>query len=141
MSEILIRRANSVDADPVSKLLNQLGYETPIDKLAASLSSEQRNDEIYVYLLNNRIVGVMSLMCFDYFPSLQRICRITAIVVDESARGYGVGTALIRFAKQHALEHCCEILEVTTSLKRDKTHKYYESIGFSKSSYRYFQHL
>ena len=61
-----------------------------------------------------------------------RICRITAIVVDESARGCGVGTDLVEFPKAHASSRSCKQIEVTTSLLREKTQKYYEIINFTK---------
>ena len=141
MSDIKIRKAKISDTESVRLLLAQLGYELPISKLDEALASTQRNDDIVVCTQNGEVLGVMSLIYFDYFPSLQRICRITAIVVDESARGSGIGTRLITFAQKSAQENACQVLEVTTSLIRESTQKYYESIGFEKSSYRYFQKL
>jgi GNAT superfamily N-acetyltransferase len=125
----------------IQGLLFQLGYELSLDNLISALSVEHRSDDIFVALLDEKVIGVMSLICFDYFPSLQKICRITAISIDKNNQGRGVGTQLIEFAKIYGLEHGCKLLEVTTSLQREKTQKYYENIGFTKSSFRYVQKI
>ena len=70
------------------------------------------------------------LLYFFYFPLQKSLCRITAIVVDESVRNVGVGKKLINFAATQAQTRSCAQLEVTTSLARNATQAYYESIGF-----------
>ena len=87
-------------------------------------------------MLKEKVIAVMSIIFFDYLPSAQKLCRITSIVVDEKKRGSGVGSKLINHAKSVALSKKCNILEVTTSLQRQQTHEYYESIGFKKTSYK-----
>ena len=52
-----------------------------------------------------------------------------------------MGTQLIDFAKDKASERGCRQLEVTTSMRREQTQAYYESIGFEKTSFRYIQNL
>ncbi|MCG6508355.1 GNAT family N-acetyltransferase [Vibrio parahaemolyticus] len=83
----------------------------------------------------------MSVIFFNYFPSAEKLCRITSIVVDRASRGTGIGSKLIDYAKSVALAEKCSVLEVTTSLRREKTQTFYESIGFKKTSYKYVQRL
>lgn len=138
----MIRVVEQSDVKSVNELLNQLGYEQSVKVTKGTIANlDKRNDEIFVYQFEGDVVAVMSLIYFDYFPSSERICRITAIVVSDRVRGKGVGTELIDFAKEVADKKGCTQLEVTTSLKREKTQKYYASIGFDKSSYRYIQPL
>lgn len=141
MNMLEIRKAESHDAKIVQSLLKQLGYSVTADDLEKYLGTHQRGDEVYVAIDKGEVVGFMSLIYFDYFPSQRKICRITAILVNENIRGSGVGTELVAFAKNQALRNACGQLEVTTSLLRDKAQKYYESIGFTKSSYRYIQNV
>ncbi|MGL6012063.1 MAG: GNAT family N-acetyltransferase [Shewanella oncorhynchi] len=142
-----IRLARLQDTDSVQVLLEQLGYSLPHAALAQTLSQYQhdslrRSDELLVYEQHNaqgdlQVVAVMALMFFDYFPALSRICRITAIVVDADMRGQGVGSQLIAFAKERGKQENCQLLELTTSMQRIATQQYYESIGFTNTSFRY----
>ncbi|ALT00249.1 hypothetical protein AT746_00395 [Lacimicrobium alkaliphilum] len=141
MSKTEIKKADPSHAKEVFTLLLQLGYESTLDNLKDVLAQTDRSDEIYIAQINDKVVGLMSVIYFDYFPSQERICRITAIVVDQNARGTGVGSQLIDFAKSLSKQRLCSKLEVTTSLARQATQQYYENIGFTKTSYRYAQEI
>lgn len=142
ITNIKIRKAKESDSIFISSLLSQLGYELSISKIEQMISSFSDDmDLIYVATLKEEVLSVMSLIFFNYFPISEKICRITSIVVDDKVRGLGLGSKLIEHAKTIALENACTILEVTTSLKRDKTQAYYKSIGFNKTSYKYVLNL
>lgn len=141
MCNIEIREINPKDYNAVSLLLQQLGYEKSADDINKSLVSNTRTDAIFVAEHQEQVVGLMSLIFFDYFPSFAKLCRITAIVVDEKSRDLGVGTALIGFAKNKAKTNGCSQLEVTTSLHREATQAYYSHIGFKQTSFRYSMDL
>ena len=141
MNKTTIQKATPCHANEVLRLLDQLGYESTEADLIALLDQKQRGDEIYIAQTNGKVAGLMSVIYFDYFPSQEKICRITAIVVDSDARGSGVGSQLIDFAKHLSEKNLCSKLEVTTSLAREATQQYYENIGFTKTSYRYVQDI
>ena len=141
MSETEINRAEPSHASEALKLLSQLGYESTLEGLKRALAQSDRSDEIYIAKIGDKVVGLMSIIFFDYFPSQEKICRITAIVVDQNIRGAGIGSQLIDFAKGLSKRQGCSKLEVTTSLARQATQQYYENIGFTKTSYRYTQEI
>ncbi len=136
-----IEKAEPSHAHDALKLLSQLGYESTLQDLTRVLAQTDRRYEVYIAKLDDKVVGLMSVIYFDYFPSQERICRITAIVVDQNTRGAGVGSQLIDFAKGLCKKRFCSKLEVTTSLARQATQQYYEKIGFTKTSYRYVQDI
>lgn len=136
-----IRKAKIEDVSTIQDLLKQLGYESCSSELEKSLSQNSADHDVYVAVTKHQTVALISLIYFYYFPLQNYICRITAIAVDEPFRGTGVGTMLIKFAQEKALNRSCAQLEVTTSLLREKTQKYYETIGFTKSSFRYFKNI
>ncbi|EGM69577.1 GNAT family N-acetyltransferase [Shewanella sp. HN-41] len=141
MNAFQIKLAEIQDIKAIANLLLQLGYSATPEQLQKYLGKSDRTDEIYIAEEKGTIIGLISLIFFDYFPSQQKICRITALVVTESNRGSGIGTQLIRFAKARAHEYGCSKLEVTTSMRREKTQAYYEAIGFEKTSFRYIQDI
>jgi len=142
MSKLEIREAQKGDASIISSLLIQLGYNTASSKIETLISmTSSENNEIYVGILDGKVIAVMSIIFFKYFPAAEKLCRRTSIVVDETVRGSGVGSKLIDYAKSMALSQKCSMLEITTSLRREQTQAYYESIGFQKTSYKYVQRL
>jgi len=128
MSKFEIRKTQKGDSSAISSLLLQLWYDTAISKIE-ELASISSTDEICVGVMDGKVIVVMSVIFFNYFPSAEKVCRITSIVVDEDARGSGLGSKLIDHAKSLALTKKCNVLEVTTSLWREKAQAYYESIG------------
>ncbi|WP_289029073.1 GNAT family N-acetyltransferase [uncultured Paraglaciecola sp.] len=142
MSQLEIRAAQIGDANVISSLLAQLGYDTAPSKIEVLVSmAASGNNKICVGVLSGQVIAMMSVIFFNYFPSAEKLCRITSIIVDESVRGSGVGSKLIDYARSIALAEKCSMLEVTTSLRREQTQAYYESIGFQKTSYKYVQKL
>ncbi|MDD2838981.1 MAG: GNAT family N-acetyltransferase [Sulfuricurvum sp.] len=134
-----VRKPVSSDLDRISNLLNQLGYNPQIDQIKDSIDST--SGEVYVAEESGIVIGLMSLIYFDYFPTVQKICRITAIVVEETQRSQGIGLKLIEFAESESKKRKCVGLEITTSTKRHETHAYYEKLGFDKTSFRYYKSL
>ena len=132
-----IRSAYTHDAQQIRHLMMQLGYQNNEQDLIDALSDAKRSDRLYVCANGDIVVAVMALIAFDYFPSLSRICCITAVVVDEQSRGLQLGSRLIKFAKQWAQDNHCDSLEVTTSLARQRTQAYYQKLGFEKQAYRF----
>lgn len=137
-----IRIARTEDSQHISALMHQLGYQISTTKVAEMISDhQQHNDEIYVGIQNNEICAVIVLIYFTYFPDAQKLCRITALVVDEKLRGKGLGTALLNRARDSAIQQGCSSLELTTNMRRHNTHAYYEHLGFEKTSYKFVMPL
>jgi len=133
-----IRAAKTEDSEHISALMLQLGYQvTSAQTSEMILAHQKRNDEVYVGLLDNKVCAVIALIYFDYFPGAQRLCRITALVVDESLRGQGCGTKLIKLAQARANARQCSGLELTSNFRRQKSHAYYAHLGFEKTSYKF----
>ncbi|WP_258405248.1 GNAT family N-acetyltransferase [Shewanella mesophila] len=133
-----ILKASSLHAPSIQILLHQLGYQCNTAEIVSAIDSSDANSGLFVAISHGNVVGFMSLIYFFYFPLQRRNCRITAIVVDEYARGNGIGKKLINHALAKARSLSCAQLEVTTSLVREATQAYYERTGFIKSSFRYY---
>jgi GNAT superfamily N-acetyltransferase len=53
--------------------------------------------------------------------------------VAESARGSGVGAALVTYALDRARDRGCGIAELTSDKARPDAHRFYERLGFVAS--------
>jgi len=137
-SNFSLRNAQRSDAKRISELLAQLGYETAADQVEGLLlKSDTANEAHYVAVQNETVIAVFSLIYFNYFPSAERFCRLTALVVDKSLRGTGIGSNIIKAIQSIAKENNCDVLEITTSFRRVKTHEFYEKCGFTKTSFKF----
>jgi GNAT superfamily N-acetyltransferase len=67
------------------------------------------------------------------------ICRITSLVVSSQHRGHGLGQSLLTAAIDFAREHHCSGLEITSAEGRVDAHRFYRRLGFSRTSFRFFQ--
>lgn len=139
----MIRHATTKDSEFLCKLLYQLGYVLDLTQVEQFLANNNNNSDanVYVYELSAKVVGFISLIRFFYFPTMQYITRITAICVDEQHRGLGIGSQLLAFAENWAASFGDITVEITCSIQRKQTHRFYLQHGYSKHSYKFIKHL
>ncbi|AKM30215.1 hypothetical protein AB870_09000 [Pandoraea faecigallinarum] len=133
------RRAIEDDAPRIVALLAQLGYETPLDivRRNIALSALEGDDAAFVAIDENaEIVGCIGLHALTMFHLAGRLGRITALVVEESVRGSGVGHALMAAAHAWFNERGCEKLEVTSGDHRVAAHRFYARHGYARDGQR-----
>jgi GNAT superfamily N-acetyltransferase len=80
------------------------------------------------------VLGSVTLIII---PNLTYVARpfalIENVVVDEGARGKGIGESLIRQAIESAREEGCYRVSLTSNKRRQAAHKFYERLGFTAS--------
>ncbi|MDV5169965.1 GNAT family N-acetyltransferase [Photobacterium rosenbergii] len=131
----MIRQANLNDGPAIGILLTQLGYQASPAVIESMLDDSRQTT--MVFESEDGLLGLIALIIFPYFPTGEQICRITALVAEKNKRGKGIGSTLIEVAKNHAKQHNCQLLEVTTSLSRYQAQEFYSKQGFEKRSLRY----
>jgi len=127
-----IRKALLTDAESVSKLLSQLGYQASPqlirDKLEALEFSAR--DTVLLALDGKTTIGVISLHVLELFHQPGRLGRITSLVIDDAFQGQGVGTMLVYAADAFFTEQLCVRAEVTSSDHRTQAHNFYQQQGY-----------
>ena len=105
-------------------------------ELAELIGSEAST--MFVARVEGRIVGSLTLAMFR-IPTGVR-AWIEDVVVDDSARGHGVGEALNRAALDHAKAHGAITVELTSRPSREAANRLYQRMGFvarETNVYRY----
>ena len=74
------------------------------------------------------IVGTLTLVTYRVSSGLKG--RIEDVIVDSSARGRGVGEALVREAMARANEKRVTMLELTSMPYRESANRLYKRLGF-----------
>lgn len=129
---ITTRPVGTADAARVTVLLGQLGYPTDAVRVRARLDdvlADQRT-----VLIAAEVDGVVSgVAALHVMPLLEHDGyrgRLTALVVDESCRGQGVGRRLVTEVEQEARRLGCRDMEVTSSRTRDAAQSFYRNLGY-----------
>lgn len=102
------------------------------DFLENTITNE--DSDIFVCEENGKVIGFILLQAktrpdFDFMlPG--KFCYIMDIIVTESHRGKGFGTALMNAAKVWANEHNCSFVNLDVLVNNHSAIKLYEKLGF-----------
>jgi GNAT superfamily N-acetyltransferase len=134
-----VRTAEQADAVAIAHLLDQLGYPSSAEQVAARLPCLMESGviDVIVACIGEDVVGVAT---FHLIPVLHEDAprgQLTALVVAESARRRGIGALLVRQVEERAAALGVLRLVVTTANRRTETHTFYERLGFEWTGRRY----
>ncbi len=114
--------------DAIARLLPQLSRSAPAPTGSSSRRSRPRpRAYLLVARVDGEIVGSLTLVVFR-IPTGVR-AWIEDVVVDEAARGYGVGEALNREALRIARDLGAITVDLTSRPSREAARRLYERLG------------
>ena len=132
---MIIREAETKDASALSNLLGQLGYPTLDGSSLEKIKAHSKEGyKLLVLEADQKVEGFISLHWYTSPHLPGPAGRITAFCVDEQSRGKGLGTALLNAAEQFFKKIDCFKIEVTSNLRRARTHQYYTNLGYKETS-------
>ncbi len=123
-------------------LLAQLGY--PADEEAVTARIQKiawGGGRVIVARDDEHVAGFLTLAFLPQIHHDDPLCRITALVVDEAARGGGIGRQLVAEAERIACQHGCLRIEVTSADHRKGAHGFYQALGYAEKRKRFFKNL
>ena len=123
-----VHEADEELLEAIHRLLPQLtGARTPptLEQLAETVAGQTmlvaRDDR-------GRIVGTLTLIMYRVSSGLK--ARIEDVIVDESARGQGVGELLVRAGMSRANDARVLMLELSSMPYRESANRLYKRLGF-----------
>lgn len=125
--------------DAFARLIPQLSTSSPPpgrDALSAIVDNPET--ALFVARLDGRIVGSLTLATYRIPTGLK--AWIEDVVVDESARGHGVGESLNRAALDEARRRDAKDVSLTSRPSREAANRLYQRLGFEirqTNLYRY----
>jgi len=114
----------------LARLLPQLNSQLPVptmERLRAIIA-----DPAVALLLardGEQIVGTTTLIV--YTTPFWIKARLDEVVVDEPARGKGVGAALVKASLDLAREKGVEVVELQSGVRREEANRLYPRMGFT----------
>lgn len=136
--------AESVDValvEAMQRLVPQLSRTSPPPdaRALAAIVASPASDLLVARLVDGgEIVGSLTLVTFSIPTGIRS--WIEDVVVDEAARGQGVGEALNRFALELARGKGAKTVDLTSRPSREAANRLYQRLGFEARDtnvYRY----
>ncbi|MFL6264351.1 MAG: GNAT family N-acetyltransferase [Thermoanaerobaculia bacterium] len=129
-----LRPATPADSSKLADLTTQLGYPTSPEEAEARLRdlASRPENAVLVAEEGGEVAGwihVSALRSLEMEPC----AMIQGLVVDESRRGGGIGAALVEAAADWAAGHGFRTLRVRSNSVRERTHAFYERLGFTRT--------
>ncbi len=122
-----------------ARLIPQLSSSSPpptADELAEVVAAP--DSVLFVARLDGRVVGALTIAFYRIPTGLK--AWIEDVVVDEDARGSGIGEALSRMAIDEARRRGAKNVSLTSRPSREAANRLYRGIGFEQyetNLYRY----
>ena len=126
-----IRRAEPRDSPRLAELSTELGYPMTPAEAGARLAelSGHPDHAILVAEAGGRVAGWIQVSLPRIFETPAR-AEIAGLVVDETARGAGIGRELVGAAVDWARERGCVAVRVRSNVLRERAHGFYRREGF-----------
>jgi aminoglycoside 6'-N-acetyltransferase I len=135
---MVIREAVPGDAPQVAELLTELGYPVGASEAAERLA--RGAEAVFVAADGSRLLGLLAIWGQLPIAHARPTARVTALVVRSGARQQGIGRMLVEQALDWARSAGCEGVELTSGIRpeREDAHRFYEGLGFRRTSYRFW---
>lgn len=136
---IVFRAPEPADADALARLLAELGYPATVEEIPERLKALTHFPAALtlVATVDDEVVGLITSHVFPSVHSAQPVAWITSLVVSADHRGKGVGSALVARAEQWAADNGAVRIAVTSGLKRESTHRFYQQRDYEHTGLRF----
>ncbi|NGM85007.1 GNAT family N-acetyltransferase [Paenibacillus sp. 7124] len=135
MNPITIRKAESDDVAGLSELFVDFnGKESNLTAMKKQLEAISANPDYYVAVAcdGDRVIGTaMGIACYDLVGDCNSFLLIENVVVLPKYQGQGVGKRLMQALEGFGESKDCKYVILVSESKRESSHKFYESIGYS----------
>lgn len=139
-----LRMARPDDAAEIARLADELGYATSTEEMRRRLEVLTTHPDHRICVAEDAalLLGWIAVEHRRTLESGERI-EIVGLVVDERARGTGVGRSLVLDAEQWAKQCGVDTLCVRSNITREGSHPFYQQLGYvrRKTQHYYFKQL
>ena len=144
VASLTIRKATEQDLPNVLALYAEPGLD---DDRVLSLSGAQAifqrmqsypSYALYVAQIGDTIVGTFALLIMDNLAHLGSPSGVAEdVVVGAKWRGRGIGKDMMAFAIEQCRQAGCYKLALSSNIRRERAHEFYESLGFERHGYSF----
>lgn len=129
-----IRAARTYDARAIATLGTELGYPATRQQIVARLAGIEAEPSSEVLVAEDgegRVVAWIHVAARSQLTE-DTCAEILGLVVEESARGAGIGARLVLAAEEWARAAGCARIRVRSATRRERAHAFYERCGYAR---------
>lgn len=143
-----IRKATSEDLPAVLKLYGQkdidngdvLGLKEAKDIFSKFMLYP--NYSLYVAEITGKVVGTFELLVMDNLAHKGQPSGVVEdVIIDAEFRSQGIGRQMMEYAIDVCRKNGCYKMTLSSNLKRERAHQFYENLGFEKHGYSFLIEL
>jgi len=98
--------------------------------------------KVYVAVSGGSVIGTFELLIMDNLAHMGAPSGVLEdVVVHKDWRGKGVGKQMMQFARGRCRERGCYKLALSSNLKREAAHRFYDALGFQRHGYSFVVEL
>ena len=148
IEDIIIRKATKDDLQQVLNLYATV--EIDEEEILSVSEAEVIFDRfstypeysLYVACIDDIVAGTFELLIMDNLGHKGRLSGIVEdVVVDRDYRSQGIGAKMMEHAIGICKSYGCYKLTLSSNLKRERAHGFYENFGFKKHGYSFLIEL
>ncbi|MEP7129547.1 MAG: GNAT family N-acetyltransferase [Sphingomicrobium sp.] len=137
-----VRDARPADAPRLVELIHELGHGIDEKSVRRNLAALGKTGETpLVATLGKTAVGLVGIHRTVTVHRPAGVGRITILVVTKQEQGHGIGRMLVEAAEQSLKKAGCQIIEVTSNVRRSAAHAFYRHLGYERTSMRFMKKL
>lgn len=138
-----IRPARLEDSAELARLLTELGHPTSDADVQARWLAwvAQGNCALVAEQSVGDLLGMITLHSMVVLHRPRPVGRVTALVVDSTRRGQGIGRALVTAAELVCRDTGCGLIEITSHQRLVDAHAFYQQLGYVHTSIRLAKEL
>lgn len=145
--EVIIRQATLNDVKDILQIYAESldnGKVLSVEKAQRIFLKQQQYPDYKVFVAEyeQQLVGTFAILIME---NMAHQGTPSAVVEDvgvlPSVQGKGIGKLMMEYALNYAKEKGCYKMSLSSNLKREKAHQFYESLGFQKHGFSFLMNL
>lgn len=144
----LIRQAELKDLPWVLEIYHEL-TDDPGDKITIAEARKKfeifksyPDYKLYVAEYEKRIIGTFALLIMENLAHRGEPSSIVEdVVIKKEWQGKGIGKMMMQYAMDMSRQKGCYKMVLSSHLRREAAHKFYESLGFKKHGFSFIVDL
>lgn len=144
--DIKVREARTEDIESILKIYSQPSIDhgeiLKIDRAKEIFEIINRYPlyKIYVATVNGEVVGTVAVLIMHNLGHLGKKSAVfESIAVLPEWQGKGIGRFMLKYATDKCIEADCYKITLSADIKRERAHKFYESLGFIQHGFSYMR--
>jgi ribosomal protein S18 acetylase RimI-like enzyme len=148
MNTLLIREASEDDLPKILELYSSAeitGEESfTLEEARQQLQMFKRypSYHVFVAVLDGVVVGTYELLIMDNLAKRGKKSGVVEdVAVDSAFQGRGIGRTMMEHAREQCRQAKCYKFVLSSNLRREDAHRFYDALGFERHGYSFLMKL